>query len=76
MNTTLKYRNRVVLQLYCQNQTFPWNISEPRDNGEIFNSNHKLSAISEKAKLMVHMEDIQKYHEDYPGVCKKENEAV
>ena len=22
------------------------------------------------------MEDIQKHHEDFPGVCKKENEAV
>ena len=25
---------------------------------------------------MVNMEDIQKHHEDSPGVCKKENEAV
>ena len=36
----------------------------------------KLTAISEKTKGMVHMEHIQKHHEDSPGVSKKENEAV
>ena len=36
----------------------------------------KLTAISEKITIMVHMEDSQRHHEDSPGVAKKEKKAV